>query len=462
MFIKRLILPWVVVLSILTAGAARAQSTDGQKGWPGAAVRTNLFWDAAAEPNIGLEFPLGQHFSLGANAGIKTWPRWLFWDNENIQNTTHWRNFAVVPEARYYFDQVYQGLFLAGDLIYTHFNVGNVKFPFGLYPDARDYRLQGDFVGAGVSLGRSWWLGSHWRVEAEAGVGVGYVNANKFECAHCGTQVGTKEGVALVPKLGLNIAYNFKRREQKKQEILEIVSLPKPPLMKDPEPEPQPVPEPEPALEPEPDPIAPILLHPVVRLSSEYRPYTPERVLRKEEGALYVFFPVSKSALERSFTEGGQTRDNGPVLDEILQVTEEILNTPSASVSCIQIVGLASIEGSKEYNQAISLARAKALQQYIQDRVPVPDALFETVGGGEAWTELKDIVQDLMAGVGESALSQAQLQQVLDVLENETDPARRERKLKALDGGRVYRILNGSLLKDLRNSGYVRVYIDKK
>ncbi len=34
------------------------------------AVRTNLAYAASAAPNIGLEVPVGEHFSLGFNAGI--------------------------------------------------------------------------------------------------------------------------------------------------------------------------------------------------------------------------------------------------------------------------------------------------------------------------------------------------------------------------------------------------------
>lgn len=422
-------------------------------------VRTNLLWDAVSEPNIGLEFSVSDHWSVGGNAGLKSWPRWLAWDWET-ENPTHWRNFAIVPEARYYFNQVYDGLFLACDAIYTHYNVGSVKFPFGLYPEVRDYRLQGDFYGGGLSLGYSWWIAPHWRIEAEAGVGVGYVKADKFECAHCGSQVGTKEGVALVPKLGINLAYNFKRREQKKQEILEIIAPMEPEPQPAVEPEPQPVVEPEP--QPVPDPILPFLQHPVVRMASEYQPYTPQRILRKEKGALYVFFPVGNADVRRSFTEGSTSRDNGPTLDEIIDVTDQILKAPIAQISCIQIIGMSSVEGASDRNRNLSLDRARALQRYIQDKLPVPSGLFEIVGGGEAWTELKDIIQDLKAGVGKSQLSSDQLDQVLEVLENDGDAASRERKLKALDGGRVYRILVETLLKDLRNSGYVRVYIESK
>lgn len=142
--------------------AQNAQKTprDTVSRWQGMSIRTNLLWDALAEPNIGLEFPIGDHWSLGANAGLKAWPRWLAWDWDT-ENPTHWRNFAIVPEARYYFDQVYDGWFVGADAVYTHFNVGAMKFPFGMYPEANQYRLQGDYAGLGLFGGYSWWIGKH-------------------------------------------------------------------------------------------------------------------------------------------------------------------------------------------------------------------------------------------------------------------------------------------------------------
>ena len=414
-------------------------------------VRTNLLYDATASLNAAVEVQVGNHVSVGLDGGFKSWPRWLFWDTD-VENATHWRHFLVAPELRYYFKDVFQGLFAGADILYTHFNAGGVHFPLGLYPSLRDSRFQGDFWGGGLSIGYAWRLGPHWRIEAEAGVEAGYVKAGRFECARCGTRVGEKEGAAFIPRLGVNLAYNFKRREQKKQEILEIIA----PM------QPEPAKEPEVQPEPQPEPPMPILRHPVVRPASEYKPYTPDRVLRKEKGALYVYFPKNSGSLERSFTDGTYSRDNGPTLDEIMEVTAEILKDPVASVSCIQIVGLSSVDGPSDVNRSLSLDRAKSLKQYIQDRLPVPDGLFETVGGGEAWTELKDILQDLQKGIGESPLTPQQLQQVLDILDSETQSDARERRLRALDGGKIFRTLSEGLLKDLRNSGYVRVYIEEK
>jgi len=189
-------------------------------------IRNNLAYDAVGALNAGVEVQLGDHLSVGVNGGFKSWPRFLFWDKDNVENTSQWRHFLVTPEARYYFDEVFKGTFVGADFLYTHYNVGNVKFPFGLYPEVWDHRVQGDFYGLGLFAGYAWRLGPHWRIEALAGMHVGYAKAEKYECAHCGAKVGTREGVALVPKLGVNIAYNFKRREreQKKKEILEIVA----------------------------------------------------------------------------------------------------------------------------------------------------------------------------------------------------------------------------------------------
>jgi hypothetical protein len=468
--LKLLLTPLVLGAVLLPANASTRQPDDRSQNAPaktdttarrkaGVSIRTNLVWDGVAEPNLGVEFPIGKHWSLGGNAGIKTWPRWLFWDNDNVENTTHWRNFAVVPEARFYFDQVYDGWFIGADILYTHFNVGNVKFPFNMYPDVKEHRMQGDFVGLGAFGGYSWWLGQHWRLELEAGVAVGYYKAGKYNCDHCGALVDEPAGVGVVPKVGVNIAYNVRRRTEKAPEVIP----PMPDTLLPPVAVPVPVPfEPKSFKVEEWKGVAGELApkHPVLRPSSEYKPYTPERILRKEEGALFVFFEVNQDQLKPGFTEQGRGRDNGPVLDEIIDITAGILKDTTSSVSCIQIVGLASIEGPQPRNQRLAESRAMALQAYIQERLPVPDSLFETVGVGEAWTEFRDEVNDFILAGGGAGLTAEQLQKVMDIIDGEPDPDRREAKLKALEKGAVYQQLKRNVLADQRNSGYIRVYFD--
>ena len=283
-------------------------------------------------------------------------------------------------------------------------------------------------MGGGIFGGHSWWLSDHWRLEAEVGVGAGYYKADKYECEHCGAKIGTANGPVVVPKLGLNLAYNIVGRTRARKEVLEVIEIieqtPKDTLT-------PPVPVEAPGAWALPLNIVPDYMgvagelatrHPVLHKSSEYKPYTPDRILRKEEGALYVFFELDKSILKRSFTERGQSlRDNGPVLDEIMEVTSSILKDTTSRVSRIQIIGLASVEGPLKHNQELADKRAMALQKYIQERLPVADSLFETVGGGEAWSEFRDVVNDLATDGGGEGLTVAQLQKVLDIIDTEQD-----------------------------------------
>ena len=432
----------------------------------GIALRTNLAYAASATPNIGLEVPFSNHFSIGFNAGLKPWPRWFVWDWDKTVEKK-WKHLLVAPELRFWPRAVYDGLFIGTDLIYTHYNVGAVNFPFGMYPAARENRLQGDFYGLGLFAGWSWWLSDHWRLEAEAGLGAGYSDAREFECAYCGLETGRRSGPVLVPKLGLNISYNLSRRN-KKEEILEIISLPVDTVASQ-----QKVLPPQEVLPPQDFvPEFPQVeewkgvagrlekTHPVLRPMSEYRPYTPDRILRKEEGPLCVYYELDKVRLLRSFTENDYRRDNGPVLDEIMDITSQILSDTTSSVKIIQIVGLASVEGRLWHNIWLADERALALKKYIQERLDVPDSIFETVGGGEAWSEFRDQINDLLQEGGGAGFTKEELQWVLDVIDREGDVNRREALIAKKDGGALLRKLRANILHDQRNSGYLRIYYD--
>lgn len=184
----------------------------------------------------------------------------------------------------------------------------------------------------------------------------------------------------------------------------------------------------------------PVLLH-----ISKYRPYDKTRILRKEKGALYVHFPVGKAVINHDF------RDNAPTLDRIVSITRDIMADTTSTVKCIQIIGLASVEGAVLPNTRLAGSRATALKRYIQQRVPTADALYECVNGGEAWTELRDQIADT---------DNQWRGRLLEIIDTERNLDARERKIRALDGGRAYAFLKDNVLSDQRNSGYLRIYYD--
>lgn len=191
-----------MLLGMVEPQVAEAQSSAGDSiPQPRIALRTNLLYDATLSPNIGVDVRVDSTWTVGLLAGINAW------DIDKEKNKK-WRHLLFSLRARKYLnDTIYHKRYVEVDAIYSHFNVGNVKFPFGLYKSVRDRRLQGDLVALGGKYGYSWILARNWRIEAEAGVAVGYAWFKEYDCPHCGTFLGDGDRIFLLPQLGINVVY---------------------------------------------------------------------------------------------------------------------------------------------------------------------------------------------------------------------------------------------------------------
>ena len=198
--------------------------------------------------------------------------------------------------------------------------------------------------------------------------------------------------------------------------------------------------------EPKPAPKPELKINdPVLEHVSNYRPYDKTRVLRKEKGMLYVYFPLRSMEIDTDY------RNNADVLQHILDVTRQMMDDKSHEVKIIQIVGLSSVEGSDAYNTRLAGERAEALKQYIQQELHVPDNLFEVANGGAAWTEFRDQVEDAQFEGKE---------QVLKIIDETSDLGRRQWLIRNLQDGKPYQYIKEHLLPDERNAGYIRIYWD--
>ena len=215
-FITTLTVWTLTLMAVICVEKVNAQSL---------ALRNNLLYDATLTPNLGIEMRLDSTWSIGLNVGVNAW-------DIDKQKNKKWRHFLVSPNVRHYFGQkrdtlnhytyedgrlvdvrhdslaIYNsGHYIELNAIYSHYNVGNIKFPFGLYKSVRDRRLQGDLVALGAKYGYSWILGRDWRLEAEAGIAVGYAWFKENDCDHCGTYYGKGDRIFLLPQLGINVVY---------------------------------------------------------------------------------------------------------------------------------------------------------------------------------------------------------------------------------------------------------------
>ncbi len=376
---------------------AASQPRDTVSRWQGMSIRTNLLWDALAEPNIGLEFPVGDHWSLG------------------------------------YLKEVFDGFFVGADAVYTHFNVGNVTAPFHMYPEVENNRVQGSFWGGGVFAGYAWWPWQHWRIELEAGIAGGLAAYARYDCANCGAKLSDERKPALVPKLGVNIAYNTVARDKRPPRGPLVISST--------------------------DTLT-VLTPPVafvVQLGKVKAPETTGDALSKEntwvipienfrpfdyltrpgkDSLQYVTFPVNSKELDRNFG------NNGATLDRIQRVIEKVRDEGRTSELLVSIVGLASIDGPQEANDTLAQARARAVAKYFNERTFVSLRNFDYQGKGEAWDWFRAQLEAIPDG-GEG-LSAAEVKTLL------------ERRIKAHPA--LYKKVAENLLGDQRNSGYIRVY----
>jgi outer membrane protein OmpA-like peptidoglycan-associated protein len=403
-------------------------------------LSNNLLYDATLTPNLRMGVRLSEQWSLGLTAGYRPWPT----DDNESKKLKH---LLLAPDVRYWTDSVNVHHFFGFNLIYSHYNVAEVKFPFGLWKSVRDERRQGDLGAIGAYYGYSWPLGRFWNLEAHIGAAIGYTKFDRYECGHCGKKLGNEKKVFFLPQAGVSIVYNIPGRPRKVEEpeMLPAVETPATPAIQTFVPALSPVPEFKGR--------AGLLQqdNAVVAHISEYRPYDRTRILRKEKGALFVHFDLGQSLLRSDY------RENRIILDRIVEITRQIVADTTSSVKKIQLVGLASIEGNPATNERLAQNRALSLQHYIQQEVSVPDSLFETVGGGEAWADFRDQLNDIVKEGSENHIG---LEKVIEIIDQEQDVKIREHRIKQLDQGRTWAYLKEHILKDQRNSGYIRIYYD--
>ena len=407
-------------------------------------ISNNLLYDAWLTPNMRVGYRLAPHWSVGMTAGYRPWPT-------DDAATRKLRHLLLSPSFRYWKDSVNVHHFYGANIIYSHYNVGGVKFPFGLYKSVRNERRQGNLLALGVFYGYSWPLGRFFNFEAMIGTAVGFTKYDRYECAHCGQFLGRNKKLFAMPQAALNIVYNIPVRPAKMLPAEEPVIV-----------EPLPID----TVETQPVPFEPVVRavpdftgragqlqkeNPVLAHVSQYKPYDRTRILRRDKDALYVHFPLAKSELRTDF------RENKNVMERIVDITRQIMADTTSSAKVIQIIGLASIEGPIAGNEKLGINRALALQHYVQDQLQIPDSLFDTVGGGEAWAEFRDQLTECVTTEPQHS---EELQQAIDIIDSESDANVREQKLRRMNGGRTWKYIKEHILRDQRNSGYIRIYYD--
>lgn len=148
---------------LLASATASAQSLG---------VKTNLFWDATATPNLGVEGRLGMHLTAGVSANYAPW---------KITSEKYWKHWLVQPELRYWTKETFAGHYLGVQCLGGVYNVSDLKVL-----GAGGSRYEGSLIGGGLTYGYVWKLSPRWRLETGLGIGYLRMNYDKYACGYCG------------------------------------------------------------------------------------------------------------------------------------------------------------------------------------------------------------------------------------------------------------------------------------
>ena len=167
--------------------------------------------------------------------------------------------------------------------------------------------------------------------------------------------------------------------------------------------------------------------------------------MKREE--MHVRYVVAKAKLERNYM------NNAPVLDRIVEWAEEIQKDTMVNILSVEFCGAVSPEGSVQFNHWLSLARLNTLEKYVRKRVNIPEELIVRSDHYIAWDELKTMVL-------ESDLPNKD--EIMEVLNSENTSTgknldSRIAALKALDGGKTWRIIFNRYFIHMRNAYMVIV-----
>lgn len=167
--------------------------------------------------------------------------------------------------------------------------------------------------------------------------------------------------------------------------------------------------------------------------------------VKREE--MHIRYRVAKAYIDKDYM------NNRPVLDRIVEWTEEVKKDSMVNIVSVEFCGAVSPEGSVPFNHWLSVARLTALEKYVRQRVDIPEELIVRSDHYIAWDELKEMVLD-------SDLPNKD--EIMEVLNSENTSIGNELDsrigaLKALDNGRTWRIIFNRYFIHMRNAYMVIV-----
>lgn len=151
-----------------------------------------------------------------------------------------------------------------------------------------------------------------------------------------------------------------------------------------------------------------------------------------------VYFRFDKAEVESAYMNNRRA----------LSALDSLFSDPVyvRSIDSIHIHAYSSPEGKSDYNLKLSHRRSQAMSKYLTERYPMLKLgpRISCISGGENWDGMREAVA--------RASDFNEREETLMIIDQVSDPARREQLLKRLNAGLAYRYIKDNILPPLRNA----------
>ena len=374
-------------------------------------LKTNLVYDATMSINLGVEVGLGRRWSLDVSGNYNPW---------TLSGGRKWKHWMVQPGVRLWTKERQEGHFVGLPGIGGVYNLNKVRLPFDAYPTMGDYRFEGWGVGAGLSYGYRWNFSQRWAMEGEIGVGYIYAHYDKYRCTNCGERLASGTHHYVGPtKVALNLIYRFGKKKREGALRVQRTFVPAPVSN-------------EPGERIVRDTVVvrdTVYLHDTVRVA-------PEAAMRHEKFTLRLHYKAGSSVLLRDFD------GNPDQLAAFAGFIDRMRRDTSIVIQAVHIRGYCSVEGTADFNNRLSYARAQGVASFFRYRYPALAELLRIEGRGEDWEGLLTLVEE--------AYGLESQDEIVHTILNVGVYEGREKMLMMLSGGRSYRWMERELFPELR------------
>ncbi len=153
-------------------------------------------------------------------------------------------------------------------------------------------------------------------------------------------------------------------------------------------------------------------------------------------------------------------KDNSSRISDLVSFLHDLRTDSTVRISGVTFCGAASPEGSYEYNTQLAHGRMAALEDFVRERMEIPDSIITRDNGYISWDHIISLVESSDLAYREEVLSILREEaELVSYLRGERID-RRVVKLKGLDGGKVWKELEREYFSSMRNAGVVFITLE--